>query len=78
MYKFIIFVGLREACALGAAMCAATAAGAYPNVEVARDAMNSGFAFEYQPIPENVKVYEELYKDYISFGEFIESYEQNN
>jgi hypothetical protein len=43
-----------------------------------RDAMNSGFAFEYQPIPENVKVYDELYKDYISFGEFIESYESNN
>jgi L-ribulokinase len=62
-----------QACALGAAMCAATAAGAYPNVEAARDAMNSGFAHEYQPIAENVKVYDELYKDYLAFGQFVES-----
>ena len=62
-----------QACALGAAMCAATAAGAYPTVEAARDAMNSGFAHEYQPIAENVVVYESLYKDYLSFGEFVES-----
>ncbi len=62
-----------QACALGAAMCAATAAGAYPNVEAARDAMNSGFAHEYQPIAENVKVYDELYKDYLAFGGFVES-----
>ena len=62
-----------QACALGAAMCAATAAGAYPDVEAARDAMNSGFAHEYQPIAENVKVYDELYRDYLAFGEFVES-----
>ena len=63
-----------QACALGAAMCAATAAGAYPSVEAARDAMNSGFAHEYQPIEENVAVYEKLYKDYLSFGEYVESH----
>ena len=63
-----------QACALGAAMCAATAAGAYPSVEAARDAMNSGFAHEYQPIAENVAIYEELYKDYVAFGEYVESH----
>ena len=63
-----------QACALGAAMCAATAAGAYLSVEAARDAMNSGFAHEYQPIAENVAIYEELYKDYVAFGEYVESH----
>ena len=62
-----------QACALGAAMCAATAAGAYPTVEAARDAMNSGFAHEYQPIAENVKVYDELYQNYLALGGFVES-----
>ena len=33
-----------QACALGAAMFAATAAGAYATVADAQDAMNSGFA----------------------------------
>ena len=41
--------------------------------EAAREAMNSGFAHEYQPIAENVKVYDELYKDYLAFGQFVES-----
>jgi len=61
-----------QACALGAAMCAAVAAGAYPNVEAARDAMNSGFAHEYHPIKENVDVYDALYHEYLTLGRFIE------
>jgi len=62
-----------QACALGAAMCAAVAAGAYPSVEAARDAMNSGFAHEYHPAPENVEIYERLYQDYLALGQFVES-----
>lgn len=61
-----------QACALGAAMCAAVAAGAYPNVEAARDAMNSGFAHEYHPIKENVDIYDALYHEYLTLGHFIE------
>ena len=61
-----------QACALGAAMCAAVAAGAYPTVEAARDAMNSGFAHEYHPIKENVDVYDALYHEYLVLGRFIE------
>ena len=62
-----------QACALGAAMCAAVAAGAYSSVEAARDAMNSGFAHEYHPVPENVEIYERLYQDYLALGQFVES-----
>ena len=57
-----------QACALGAAMFAATAAGIYPNVEEAQKAMNSGFAHEYQPIPANVERYNVLYKQYIDLA----------
>lgn len=61
-----------QACALGAAMFAATVAGAYPTIEAARDAMNSGFAHEYQPIPANVEVYDRLYQKYEVLGRFVE------
>ncbi|MDR0896207.1 MAG: ribulokinase [Prevotellaceae bacterium] len=61
-----------QACALGAAMFAATAAGIYDKVEDAQRAMNSGFACEYQPIPENVTAYEEIYTKYLKLGQFTE------
>jgi len=55
-----------QACALGAAMFAATAAGLYARVEDAQAAMNSGIACEYKPIPENVARYDKLYKSYLA------------
>ncbi|MBQ8607431.1 MAG: ribulokinase [Bacteroidaceae bacterium] len=58
--------------ALGAAMFAATAAGVYNKVEDAIDAMNSGFAVEYTPNPENVKAYADIYEKYIKVGQFTE------
>jgi L-ribulokinase len=61
-----------QACALGAAMFAATAAGIYNKVEDAQRAMNSGFACEYQPIPEHVAAYEEIYTKYLKLGQFTE------
>lgn len=61
-----------QACALGAAMFAATAAGVYAKVEDAQKAMNSGFAKEYQPNPENAKAYQEIYDKYITLGQFTE------
>lgn len=64
--------GSDEVCALGAAMCAATAAGIYATIEEAQQHMNSGFVKEYLPIPENAKKYESLYKRYLKFGKFIE------
>ena len=61
-----------QTCALGAAMCAAVAAGVYDKVEDAQKAMGQGFEKTYYPIPENVKAYKELYQNYVAFGEFIE------
>ena len=58
--------------ALGAAMLASVAAGVYPNVEAAKNAMGGGFDAEYTPIPANVEKYKPLYLTYSVFGEFIE------
>ena len=61
-----------QACALGAAMFAATAAGVYSKVEDAIASMNSGFSKEYKPNPENVRLYAELYEKYVRLGKFTE------
>lgn len=61
-----------QACALGAAMFAATAAGIYTNVEDAQRAMSSGFASEYKPNPTNAATYQALYRKYLKLGAFTE------
>lgn len=61
-----------HACALGAAIFAATAAGCYSKVEDAMQVMNNGFAKEYHPIAANVDIYDKLYKRYVKIGEFTE------
>lgn len=62
-----------QACALGAAMFAATAAGVYEKVEDASTAMSSGFSKEYIPDPARGAVYAELYKKYLALGSFTET-----
>nr|WP_293836360.1 ribulokinase [uncultured Arsenicibacter sp.] len=61
-----------QACALGAAMCAAVAAGLYPTMQDAQASMSSGFDAEYHPRPALVPVYEALYARYRKIGQFIE------
>ncbi|MCI1647732.1 MAG: ribulokinase [Bacteroides sp.] len=61
-----------QACALGASMFAATAAGLYHKIEDAQQAMNSGFANEYKPNAANVAVYQKLYEQYLKVGQFTE------
>jgi len=61
-----------QACALGAAMCAAVAAGVHPSLESAQRAMGSGFDAEYHPQPDQVVVYESLYQKYLKLGSFVE------
>jgi len=68
----ILVTRSEQACALGAAMFAATAAKIYPTVEAAQEAMSSGFEHEYHPNPENAKKYKTLYAKYSKLGEFIE------
>jgi len=55
-----------QTCALGAAIFGAVAAGVHPTVEAAQESMTGVKDVVYQPIPENVAVYQELYKVYRS------------
>ena len=69
-----IKVGTSEqTCALGAAMFAATAAGTYPTVDAAMQAMGGGFDAHYTPNPERVPIYEALYQKYQALGQTIEN-----
>ncbi|MBK9490735.1 MAG: ribulokinase [Haliscomenobacter sp.] len=61
-----------QAPALGAAMYAAVAAGIYPDVASASQAMGNGFDRIYHPITENAVLYEKLYAEYGKFGDFVE------
>jgi L-ribulokinase len=61
-----------QTCALGAAMFAATAAGIYPKVEDAMNAMGQGFDAEYSPNPAKSPIYEKRYQKYTELGDFIE------
>jgi L-ribulokinase len=61
-----------QACALGAAMCAATAAGLYPTVEAAQQAMGNGFEKEYKPDRENAVKYKRMYEKYLALADFVE------
>ncbi|GAT62670.1 ribulokinase [Paludibacter jiangxiensis] len=61
-----------QACAFGASMFAAVAAGVYAKVEDAQSAMGMGFAKEYYPNAENHKMYQALYEKYCKLGAFTE------
>jgi L-ribulokinase len=61
-----------QACALGAAMFAATAAGVYATVQEAQQAMNSGFAKEYEPDMARTEAYKAIYDNYLKLGKFTE------
>lgn len=64
----ISVVRSEQACALGAAMYAAVAAGLYPSISEAQRAMLSGFSDEYLPNPERGEVYDVLYQRYKAVG----------
>lgn len=61
-----------QACALGAAMCASVAAGIHPTMQVAQQAMGSGFDAEYFPNSSRNQIYLQLYQKYIKLGKYIE------
>lgn len=62
-----------QACALGAAMCAAVAAGIYLTMEDAQLAMSSGYDAEYYPQAEKAAIYAVLYEKYVKLGGFVEN-----
>lgn len=61
-----------QTCAAGAAMFAATAAGLYPTVQDAMQAMGQGFDAEYQPDPERTAYYSRRMELYKKLGKFTE------
>lgn len=66
-----------QACALGAAICAATVAGAYSTIEQAQSAMGSGYDAEFTPRQNQAEVYNILYQRYLALGNFIENASQH-
>ncbi|MBE3110994.1 MAG: ribulokinase, partial [Acidobacteria bacterium] len=62
-----------QSCALGAAMCAAAAAGLHDSLEEAQKAMGQGFEKIYQPRPESAAAYRSAYEAYKRIGAFIEN-----
>lgn len=61
-----------QAPALGAAMYAAAASQAQPDLATAIATMGGGFDQVYQPIPLHTAHYEKLYRQYLGLGDFVE------
>jgi L-ribulokinase len=61
-----------QAVAVGAAMFAATAAGLYPRVEAAQEAMSPGTERTYRPDPARAQHYASLYQKYLELGGFVQ------
>ncbi len=61
-----------QACALGAGMFGAVAAGAYPSVAAAQKKMGSGFDMSFSPNRRRARLYSGLYRRYASLGGSLE------
>lgn len=61
-----------QTCAIGAAMFAATAAGIYPKVEDAMQAMGKGFDKVYNPDASTAAIYNKRYEAYKKLASFLE------
>ena len=57
-----------QACALGAAMFGAVAAGVYGDIQEAQTRMGGGFSQTFMPGLERAREYQKLYGDYLRFG----------
>lgn len=57
-------IGSAQGPALGSAIHAAVAAGAYADIHAASEAMGRKNEAVYRPVPENVAAYDELYREY--------------
>lgn len=62
-----------QAVALGASIFAAVVGGVYKTVEEAQAKMATKIEREYYPQPDQVMMYDDLYKKYLKVGQFIEN-----
>jgi L-ribulokinase len=67
-------VASEQACALGAGMFGAVAAGVYVSTGEAQEKMESGFTKTYTPNPEHAAEYNKLYKKYAEIGSLLEEH----
>ena len=61
-----------QSVALGAAMFAAVAAGLYQDIPSAQKSLCAPIEITYKPQKHEARIYEKLYKDYLSLGSFAE------
>ncbi|MFI5585466.1 ribulokinase [Amycolatopsis sp. NPDC051758] len=64
-------IGSEQGPALGSAIHAAVAAGAYPDIRAAAAAMGSVQRAVYQPVPAHVAAYDELYAEYTTLHDYF-------
>jgi L-ribulokinase len=64
-------IGSSQGPALGSAMHAAVAAGAYPDIQAAAAKMGKLKAETYRPIPANRAVYDRLYAEYVILHDYF-------
>lgn len=64
-------IGSAQGAALGSAMHAAVAAGAYPDIKAAAKAMGKLKDEVYKPIPEHKAVYDSLYAEYLTLHDYF-------
>ncbi|MEV4147602.1 ribulokinase [Amycolatopsis sp. NPDC049691] len=64
-------IGSEQGPALGSAIHAAVAAGAYPDIRAAAAAMGSVRRAVYQPVPAHVTAYDELYAEYTTLHDYF-------
>ncbi|HLT10246.1 MAG TPA: ribulokinase [Micromonosporaceae bacterium] len=67
----LALIGSAQGPALGSAIHAAVAAGAYPNIEAAAAAMGKRSPVVYQPDPERADAYDELYAEYRTLHDYF-------
>lgn len=68
----VVISASREACAKGAAMLAACAAGLQPSIEAAQDALGDGTLAAFSPDVRHREAYARLYEEYLAAGRFAE------
>jgi L-ribulokinase len=71
MHRSLSVIESDQGPALGSAIHAAVAAGAYPDVPTAAQAMSKVRREVYTPIPENSAIYDELYAEYVLLHDYF-------
>ncbi|GAB3443462.1 ribulokinase [Actinophytocola sediminis] len=64
-------IGSAQGPALGSAIHAAVAAGAYPDIRAAAEAMGANDGATYQPVEANVDIYERLFAEYAELHDYF-------